>query len=139
MIFHRARLKKTDTNIPIILNNTNLEQVTFTKFLGVIIDDKLTFERHIVYTENKISKGLGIIEKSLDPLIKVQKKIVRVITFSPYLSHTDPIFRDLNILPFSKLVTQRIGVLMFKYSIHVLPNSIEDLFTSNISINSYNT
>ena len=34
MIFHRARLKKTDTNIPIILNNTNLEQVTFTKFLG---------------------------------------------------------------------------------------------------------
>ena len=78
-------------------------------------------------------------EKYLDPLIKVQKKNVRVITFSPYLSHTDPIFRDLNILPFSKLVTQRIGVLMFKYSIHVLPNSIEDLFTSNISINSYNT
>ena len=65
--------------------------------------------------------------------------IVRVITFSPYLSHTDPIFKDLNILPFSKLVTQRIGVLMFKYSIHVLPNSIEDLFTSNISISSYNT
>ena len=28
---------------------------------------------------------------------------------------------------------------MFKYSIHVLPNSIADLFTSNISINSYNT
>ena len=101
-------------------NNTNLEQVTFTKFLGVIIDDKLTFERHIVYTKIKISKGLGIIikarkylnrelllklyncfvflyltycvevwgntaEKYLDPLIKVQKKIVRVITFSPYL------------------------------------------------------
>ena len=78
-------------------------------------------------------------EKCLDPLIKVQKKIVRVMTFSPYLSYTDPIFRDLNILPFSKLVTQRIGVLMLKYSIHVLPNSIEDLFTSNISINSYNT
>ena len=112
MIFHRARPKKTDTNIPIILNNTNLEQVTFTKFLGVIIDDKSTFECHIVYTKNKISKGLGIIikarkymklyncfvfpyltycvevwgnmaEKYLDPFIKVQKKIVRVITF-PY-------------------------------------------------------
>ena len=80
-------------------------------------------------------------EKYLDPLIKVQKKIVRVIIFSQDLSHTDPIFMDLNILPFSKLVTQRIGVLMFKYSIHVLPNSIEDLFTTcnNISRNSYNT
>ena len=43
------------------------------------------------------------------------------------------------ILQFSKLVTQKIGVLMFKYSIHVLPNFIEDLFTSNVSINSYNT
>ena len=64
MIFHRARLKKSDTNIPIILNNTNLELVTFTKFLGVIINDKLTFELHIVYTKNKISKGLGIIIKA---------------------------------------------------------------------------
>ena len=61
MIFHRARPKNSDTNIPIILSNTNLEQVTFTKFLGVIID--VTFERHIVYTKNKISKGLGIIIK----------------------------------------------------------------------------
>ena len=41
----------TDTNILIILNNTNLEQMSFTKFLGVIIDDKLTFERHIDYTK----------------------------------------------------------------------------------------
>ena len=57
MIFHRARLKKSNTDIPIILNNTNLEQVTFTKFLGVIIDDKLTFERNIVYTKNTIFQG----------------------------------------------------------------------------------
>ena len=153
MIIHRAKLKSSDTKIPVILSNTILEQVTFIKFLGVIIDNKLTFERHIVYTKNKISKGLGIITKArkylnretllklynafvfpyltycvevwgtapkkyLDPLIKIQKKIVLIITFSPYLCHTDPIFKDLNLLPISKLVTQRIGLLMFKYSIH---------------------
>ena len=56
MIFQRAKLKKTDTNIPIILNNTNMEKVTFTKFLGVIIDDKLTFERDIVYTKTKFPR-----------------------------------------------------------------------------------
>ena len=38
MIFHRARLKKVDTNTQIIQNNTNLKQVTFTKLLRVIID-----------------------------------------------------------------------------------------------------
>ena len=172
MNFHHAKLKSSDTKIPVILSNTIL--VTFIKFLGVIIDNKLTFERHIVYTKNKISKDLGIITKArkylnretllklynafvfpyltycvevwgtapkkyLDPLIKIQKKIVRIITFSPYLCHTDPIFKDLNLLPISKLVTQRIGLLMFKYSIHSLPSVIEDLFTCNTSVSNHNT
>ena len=78
-------------------------------------------------------------KKYLDPLIKIQKKIVRIITFSPYLCHTDPIFKDLNLLPISKLVTQRIGLLMFKYSIHSLPSVIEDLFTCNTSVSNHNT
>ena len=76
---------------------------------------------------------------NIDPLIKIQKKIVRIITFSPYLCHTDPIFKDLNLLPISKLVTQRIGLLMFKYSIHSLPSVIEDLFTCNTSVSNHNT
>ena len=63
----------------------------------------------------------------------------RSITFSPYLCHTDPIFKDLNLLPISKLVTQRIGLLMFKYSIHSLPSVIEDLFTCNTSVSNHNT
>ena len=65
--------------------------------------------------------------------------MVRIITFSPYLCHTDPIFKDLNLLPISKLVTQRIGLLMFKYSIHSLPSVIEDLFTCNTSVSNHNT
>ena len=148
MTFHRAKLKSSDTKIPVILSNTILEQVTFIKFLGVIIDNKLTFERHIVYTKNKISKGLGIITKArkylnretllrlynafvfpyltncvevwgttpkkyLDPLIKIQKKIVRIITFSPYLCHTDPIFKDLNLLPISHAENWPFNVQIF--------------------------
>ena len=46
VIFHRARLKQS---INITLSNTSLERVTFTKFLGVIIDEKLSFTRHISY------------------------------------------------------------------------------------------
>ena len=66
MIFHRAKLKSSDTKIPVILSNTILEQVTFIKFLGVIIDNKLTFECHIVYTKNKISKGLALWDTAYD-------------------------------------------------------------------------
>ena len=86
MIFHRAKLKSSDTKIPVILSNTILEQVTFIKFLGVIIDNKLTFERHIVYTKNKISKGLGIIS------VNISKS--KVIIFNSR-KHTTPfIYND---------------------------------------------
>ena len=62
VIFHRARLKQS--NINITLSNISLERVTFTKFLGVIIDEKLSFTRHISYIKNKISKAMGIIIKA---------------------------------------------------------------------------
>ena len=35
-----------------------------TKFLGVIIDDKLNWSDHILYVKNKISKSIGIIHKT---------------------------------------------------------------------------
>ena len=36
----------------------------------------------------------------LVPIIKIQKEIVKTITFSHYLAHTEPIFDTLNILNF---------------------------------------
>ena len=49
----------------------------------------------------------------LDPIIKFQKKCVRVITFSHYLEPTESLFKDLKILAFKKLVIQRILPMMF--------------------------
>ena len=59
MIFHRRR-RKIDINNP-SLNNTVLQRVNYTKFLGVIIDDCLKWTNHIAYVKNKIAKGFGII------------------------------------------------------------------------------
>ena len=42
----------------------------------------------------------------LSPLIKLQKKAVRIITFSHYLEHSAPLFKQLDILNFKALVTQ---------------------------------
>ena len=50
VIFHRARLKQNNVNIS--LCDISLNRVTFTKFLGVIIDDKLSFSRHVSYIKN---------------------------------------------------------------------------------------
>ena len=40
----------------------------------------------------------------LQPLIKLQKKIIIIINLSPYCSSTKLIFQELNILPFKKRV-----------------------------------
>ena len=52
------------SKIEINLSNISLKRVSFTKFLGVIIDEKLSFTRHISYIKNKISKAMGIIIKA---------------------------------------------------------------------------
>ena len=75
----------------------------------------------------------------LDALVKIKKKIVRIITYSPYLAHTDELFKELNILPIHKLMLQRVALQMFKYSINILPDVISELFITNDTFHSHNT
>jgi hypothetical protein len=49
--------------IPLKINNQFIEEVHQTKFLGVIIDDQLTWSQHITHVKNKVAKGIGIITK----------------------------------------------------------------------------
>ena len=73
------------------------------------------------------------------PLIKLQKKIVRAITFSKYLAHTAELFINLDILPFKLLVVHRIGILAFINYIGYVPYVAHNFFTTNASIHDYNT
>lgn len=56
--------RRINTNKKLCINNTQLERVEKTKFLGVVIDSKLSWCDHILYIKNKISKGIGIICKA---------------------------------------------------------------------------
>ena len=83
MVFHRSRRKINNGNI--LLDTTILSPVTFTKFLEVILDDKLKWTHHISYIKNKISKGMGIILKARKVL---KKKVLLQLYHSfvtPYL------------------------------------------------------
>ena len=48
----------------------------------------------------------------LDPIIKLQKRCVRIITFSNYLESTSPLFRTLEILNLKQIVIHRIMLMM---------------------------
>ena len=45
------------------INQREIEKVKWTKFLGVRIDDKMTWKNHINYISNETSKLSGIIAK----------------------------------------------------------------------------
>ena len=57
-------------DLPILINNQELERVRTMKFLGVIFDDKLTWFDHINHISNKIAKSIGIINKIKHSLSK---------------------------------------------------------------------
>ena len=75
----------------------------------------------------------------LDPIIKIQKKIVMTITFSHYLAHTEPIFDTLNILNFNNLVVHRICLMMFQYYKDFVLPLIFELFTRNCDFHNHFT
>ena len=63
MIFY-PRQKKVNVNVPLTLENTVIKQVMETKFLGVLIDQHLSWKSHIDFVSKKISKSVGIIAKA---------------------------------------------------------------------------
>ena len=46
------------TFVPLTLKNTAIKQVTETKFLGVLIDQHLSWKPHIDFVSEKISKSV---------------------------------------------------------------------------------
>ena len=75
----------------------------------------------------------------LNSLFLLQKKILRIMTFSPYLAHTDHLFKNLEILPIDKIFIDRIGITMFKVTYELVPKSIHQLFSRNKDIHSHDT
>ena len=62
-IIFKSKQKLINFKLNIKLDNIEIEQVSFTKFLGVIINENLTWENHIKVVKIKISKSMGILAK----------------------------------------------------------------------------
>lgn len=63
MIISR-RKRKENKEIKVYLNNKPLQQVSTMKYLGIVIDDKFKFSRHISYTAERSSKLIHNLPKS---------------------------------------------------------------------------
>ena len=173
MIF-KAGKKKVNMPIRIKIKDKNIEKVKSTKFLGIRIDEHMTWKTHISYITNKTSKLSGIVAKlrhyldiktlrniyytmiypyltycnivwgsnyctRLKSLHKVQKKIVRLMTFSKFKESTKPIFKELKLLDLFELNTFLVSLFMYSQRTNTLPKIFKNYFLQNDDLHQYNT
>jgi hypothetical protein len=61
MLFGHKRIPKSSTVFQISIDGAVLQEVQCTKFLGVIIDNKLNWSLHLNHIASQIAKSIGII------------------------------------------------------------------------------
>ena len=73
----------TETNLEdrlIKIGETPIKQVSETKFLGIIIDDKLTWNPQIQYLRRKLSSSIGILDRIKDSIpISLHKNLYHTL------------------------------------------------------------
>jgi hypothetical protein len=162
-IIFQSQKRGLRNSIDLRLNNSNIEQVYSTKFIGVVLDSNLKWDKHIQMVKNKVAKGLGILCKAkktinrnilvtlyysiiyphyiycievwgnsaqvyITPLLRMQKKIVRMITSSPYRAESHPIFKELKLLRLSQIYSYAVIILMYKFINVKLPCLFDNMF-----------
>ena len=77
--------KDTTSNLTIKINNSIIHFSESVKYLGVIIDSKLSFASHIKYIESKLTRANGIIGRLKSTLPKDALLKLYYALFQPHL------------------------------------------------------
>ena len=145
----RSKQKKLPEKLKIKFDNQTIDECSFCKYLGVIIDNHISWKKHIEKVCSKVSAIVGVMFKTrnlmpfrilrqvyfslihchmnycieawgtayqsvLKPLITLQKRAIRTITFSGFIDHTEELFKLMDILPLNKQVFYNICIMVFK-------------------------
>jgi len=125
----------------IMIEGTCIETVSKTKFLGVLIDNKLCWKDHVSYICNKIAKGIGIIRKVRDLLNRDTLLSLYYTFVYPYMTYCNIIWGKAAKMHLLRLLLLQKRILRVVCNTHFLAHS-EPLFKEckvlNIfQINSY--
>ena len=161
ILFHPP--KKKVPKISINFENVKLEPVENVKYLGVTIDEVLSWNKQVSDVFIKLNKANGILSKlrhytsrsvclsvyyslfnsyllyglltwsftsqiNIEKLLKLQKKAIRIITFSDHLAHTNPIFHILNIIKYPDLVKLETYKFLHDFKNDLLPTIFKDFY-----------
>ena len=77
--------------------------------------------------------------KYLDPIHKLQRKVLKIITHSRHATSKTVLFNKIDVLPFNLLTTYRIGILMHKIHFKCTPKCFQDMFKTNREFHDHDT
>ena len=75
----------------------------------------------------------------LYPLCTIQKRAIRIITFSSYRDHSTPLFKLTNILKLTDLIYFQTAIFMYKFHHRMLPSLFDNYFTEISKTHNYST
>lgn len=106
--------RQANCDIKLNLNGIEIERVSETKFLGVIIDHKLCWKPHIEYIKRKLSKSVAVLHKVKDLLNKKCLHILYSSLVLPYMSYCVEVWGNAyktNMDPINKLQKKAIRII----------------------------
>ena len=75
----------------------------------------------------------------LNPLTTLQKRLVRIMTFSEPVSHSEPLFKSLNLLKFCDIIHIEIISFVYQWFHKSTPSCFADYFKPISSVHPYYT
>ena len=76
---------------------------------------------------------------SLEKMVLVQKKLIRIITCSPYRAHTGPLLFANRIMTLSDINVYMTGIFMYQWAHKNIPNIFQKKFHTNRAFHSHDT
>ena len=168
VIFRPPQKKIEYTVIKLQINNKIIEEKKCIKYLGIFIDCHLNWKEHVHELSKKnsernwhfVSQAIlvqvyysiiycflvyGVLiwgntyKTIIQPLVILQKKAVRIITFSDFKAHSSPLFKNLNLLKLPDIIKFYTASFMHQYNKGTLPENFNNSFTSVRSKHQYST
>lgn len=92
ILFGNKHLPEACKQLAVSIDGCLLEQVEHTKFLGVIVDAKLNWKKHVDYIALKISRGLGMMGRARNVLPLDSLLVLYQTMIYPYLTYCNLIW-----------------------------------------------
>jgi len=155
MIYYKH--PKTVEELDIKINNNSISRVNSFNFLGLQINDNLTWNTHTEFVSKKISRITGLLYKmnsvfpkdvllsmyntlilphinycllswgkQNDSILLLQKKSLRAVCCAKYKSHSEPLFKECNVLKINHIYETKL--LTFYHN--MLHSNISNNFTN---------